>query len=81
LPPPAVTPKPTLPMAVKAMKAGAIEFLLKPCRDQEMLDVLRLGLEQDRARREGKKAIAELRANFTSLTPREEVMGPSPQGS
>jgi FixJ family two-component response regulator len=65
-----------IPMTVKAMKAGAIEFLSKPFRDQDMLDAVRLGLERDRVRREGEKAIADVRGRFASLTPREqEVMG------
>jgi FixJ family two-component response regulator len=65
-----------IPMTVKAMKAGAIEFLPKPFRDQDMLDAVRLGLERDRGRREGERAIAEVRGKFASLTPREqEVMG------
>jgi FixJ family two-component response regulator len=65
-----------IPMTVKAMKAGAIEFLPKPFRDQDMLDAVRLGLERDRIRREGEKAIAHVRARFAGLTPREqEVMG------
>src|ERR1700686_4753801 len=65
-----------IPMTVKAMKAGAIEFLPKPFRDQDMLDAVRLGLERDRIRREGEKAIANVRGKFASLTPREqEVMG------
>jgi FixJ family two-component response regulator len=65
-----------IPMTVKAMKAGAIEFLSKPFRDQDMLDAVRLGLERDRVRRAGEKAIADVRGKFTSLTPREqEVMG------
>jgi FixJ family two-component response regulator len=65
-----------IPMTVKAMKAGAIEFLPKPFRDQDMLDAVWLGLERDRARREGEKSIADVRGKFTSLTPREqEVMG------
>jgi FixJ family two-component response regulator len=65
-----------IPMTVKAMKAGAIEFLPKPFRDQDMLDAVRLGLERDRVRREGEKAIADVRRKFASLTPREqEVMG------
>ena len=64
-----------IPMTVKAMKAGAIEFLPKPFRDQDMLDAVRLGLERDRARREAERGIADLRAKFASLTPREqEVM-------
>jgi FixJ family two-component response regulator len=65
-----------IPMTVKAMKAGAIEFLPKPFRDQDMLDAVRLGLERDRARRHGDGAAADLRAKFASLTAREqEVMG------
>jgi FixJ family two-component response regulator len=65
-----------IPMTVKAMKAGAIEFLPKPFRDQDMLDAVRLGLERDRARRDGDGAAADLRAKFASLTAREqEVMG------
>jgi FixJ family two-component response regulator len=64
-----------IPMTVKAMKAGAIEFLPKPFRDQDMLDAVRLGLARDRARREGEVAVASLRAKFATLTPREaEVM-------
>jgi FixJ family two-component response regulator len=65
-----------IPMTVKAMKAGAIEFLAKPFRDQDMLDAVRLGLERDRSRREGERAIADVRGKFASLTLREqEVMG------
>ena len=65
-----------IPMTVKAMKAGAIEFLPKPFRDQDMLDAVRHGLERDRARREGEGAAADIRAKFASLTAREqEVMG------
>src|SRR5262249_43165081 len=65
-----------IPMTVKAMKAGAIEFLSKPFRDQDMLDAVRTGLERDRARRDAEKAIADVRARFASLSPREqEVMG------
>jgi FixJ family two-component response regulator len=64
-----------IPMTVKAMKAGAIEFLPKPFRDQDMLDAVRLGLERDRTRREGDGAAADLRAKYASLTAREqEVM-------
>jgi FixJ family two-component response regulator len=64
-----------IPMTVKAMKAGAIEFLPKPFRDQDMLDAVRLGLDRDRARRAAEKAISDLRERFASLTPRErEVM-------
>jgi FixJ family two-component response regulator len=65
-----------IPMTVKAMKAGAIEFLAKPFRDQDMLDAVRLGIERDRSRREGERAIADVRGKFASLTLREqEVMG------
>lgn len=65
-----------IPMTVKAMRAGAVEFLPKPFRDQDMLDAVRLALEQDRARRRDEKEIAEARAKFTAITPREqEVMG------
>jgi FixJ family two-component response regulator len=64
-----------IPMTVKAMKAGAVEFLPKPFRDQDMLDAVQLALEQDRTRRQAERASAQLRANFESLSPRErEVM-------
>ena len=64
-----------IPMTVKAMKAGAIEFLPKPFRDQDMLDAVRLGLERDRTRRVGETAISDIRAKYATLTPREqEVM-------
>ena len=63
-------------MTVKAMKAGAIEFLSKPFRDQDMLDAVRLGLERDRIRREREKTFTDVRGKFASLTVREqEVMG------
>jgi len=64
-----------IPMSVRAMKAGAIEFLTKPFRDQELLDAIQQGLEQDRARRRDHGAIAQLRQRFQTLTSRErEVM-------
>lgn len=64
-----------IPMTVKAMKAGAIEFLSKPFRDQDMLDAVQLALERDRTRRQDELANTELRANFESLSARErEVM-------
>jgi FixJ family two-component response regulator len=64
-----------IPMSVKAMKAGAIDFLTKPFRDQDMLDAVTRALERDRKRRESETAISNLRARFESLTPRErEVM-------
>jgi FixJ family two-component response regulator len=65
-----------IPMTVKAMRAGAVEFLPKPFRDQDMLDAVRLGLERDRARRLDEKQGADIRVKLASLTPRElEVMG------
>ena len=60
-----------IPMSVQAMKGGAIEFLTKPFRDQELLDAIQLGLSRDRARRENEKALAALRERFESLSPRE----------
>src|ERR1700693_1321051 len=64
-----------IPMSVQAMKGGAIEFLTKPFRDQELLDAIQLGLARDRAWLENEKEIAALRARFETLTPRErEVM-------
>jgi FixJ family two-component response regulator len=65
-----------IPMTVKAMKAGAIEFLPKPFRDQDMLDAVQQALERDRERRERNSGLAKLKSNFDTLTPREqEVMG------
>jgi RNA polymerase sigma factor (sigma-70 family) len=61
-----------IPMTVRAMKAGAIEFLTKPFRDQDLLDAVRIALERDRARREQEKEVADLRQRFKSLTPREQ---------
>ena len=64
-----------IPMSVQAMKGGAIEFLTKPFRDQELLDAIQLGLSRDRARRENETALAALRERFGSLSPRErEIM-------
>jgi FixJ family two-component response regulator len=64
-----------IPMSVQAMKGGAIEFLTKPFRDQDLLDAIQLGLSRDRARREKEKALADLRECFASLSPRErEIM-------
>jgi FixJ family two-component response regulator len=64
-----------IPMSVQAMKGGAIEFLTKPFRDQDLLDAIRLGLSRDRVRRENDKALAALKERFGSLSPRErEIM-------
>jgi FixJ family two-component response regulator len=64
-----------IPMSVQAMKGGAIEFLTKPFRDQDLLDAIQLGLSRDRARREEENALANLRECFASLSPRErEIM-------
>src|SRR6185295_1930985 len=64
-----------IPMSVQAMKGGAIEFLTKPFRDQELLEAIQLGLSRDRARREREEAMAALRERFASLSPRErEIM-------
>jgi RNA polymerase sigma factor (sigma-70 family) len=61
-----------IPMSVRAMKAGAIEFLTKPYRDQDLLDAVRIALERDRARREQEKDVTDLQQRFDSLTPREQ---------
>ena len=64
-----------IPMSVRAIKAGAIEFLTKPFHDQELLDAIQVGIERDRARRRDAAAIAGLHERFDSLTPRErEIM-------
>jgi FixJ family two-component response regulator len=60
-----------IPMTVKAMKAGAIDFLTKPFRDQDMLDAVRVALERDRRRRSDEKTASDLRVLYESLTPRE----------
>ena len=64
-----------IPMSVQAMKGGAIEFLTKPFRDQDLLDAIQVGLAEDRARLQNQKSLADLRARFETLTTRErEVM-------
>jgi FixJ family two-component response regulator len=64
-----------IPMTVRAMKAGAVEFLTKPFRDQDLLDAVQVALERDRTRRTESKAVHEIRAHFEALTAREkEVM-------
>lgn len=61
-----------IPMSVRAMKAGAVEFLTKPFRDQDLLDAVRVALDRDRARREREKEITDIRGRFDSLTSREQ---------
>src|SRR5207247_6218082 len=60
-----------IPMTVRAMRAGAVEFLPKPFRDQDLLDAVQQALDRSRVLREEQAAIMELRARFDSLTPRE----------
>jgi FixJ family two-component response regulator len=60
-----------VPMSVKAMKAGAVDFLTKPFRDQDMLDAAEMAIERDRKRRAGAKALSGLEARFAVLTSRE----------
>jgi len=61
-----------IPMSVRAMKAGAVEFLTKPFRDQDLLDAIQAGIERDRTRRQDAKLLEELRKRFTLLTEREQ---------
>jgi FixJ family two-component response regulator len=61
-----------IPMSVRAMKAGAVDFLTKPFRDQDMLDAVTRALDLDRKRREGEVAASGLRARFELLTPRQK---------
>jgi FixJ family two-component response regulator len=64
-----------IPMSVRAMKAGAVEFLTKPFREQDMLDAVKLALERDQGRIDSEKASSGLKSNFETLTPRErEIM-------
>jgi len=60
-----------IPMTVRAMKAGAVEFLTKPFRDQDLLDAIQQALDRDRVGREQRAEASELRSRFDSLTPRE----------
>jgi FixJ family two-component response regulator len=61
-----------IPMTVRAMKAGAIEFLTKPFRDQDLLDAVQLAFQRDRDRRVRESAVSQTRARFEALTPREQ---------
>jgi FixJ family two-component response regulator len=64
-----------IPMTVRAMKGGAVDFLAKPFRDQDMLDAVAAAIDRDRERRESERSTAGLRSIFVNLTPREqEVM-------
>jgi len=64
-----------IPMTVKAMKSGAVEFLTKPFHDQDLLDAIQQALDRDRMRRQQQSGLAELRKSYETLTPRErEVM-------
>jgi FixJ family two-component response regulator len=70
-----ITAHADVPMTVQAMKGGAIEFLTKPFRDQDLLDAVEAGLARDRARRESDNVLAALRERFDTLSPRErEIM-------
>jgi FixJ family two-component response regulator len=60
-----------IPMTVRAMKGGAVDFLTKPFRDQDMLDAVTVAIERDRKRREADKIVANLQTHFETLTPRE----------
>lgn len=60
-----------IPMSVRAMKSGAVEFLTKPLREQELLDAIQVAIERDRTRRQDAKVVAELQARFNTLTSRE----------
>jgi FixJ family two-component response regulator len=66
-----ITAHADVPMTVQAMKGGAIEFLTKPFRDQELLDAVEAGLARDRARRESDRVLATLRERFETLSSRE----------
>lgn len=61
-----------VPMSVRAMKAGAVDFLPKPFRDQDMIDAVTAAIERDRQRREADDAATDVRDRFTSLSPREQ---------
>ena len=61
-----------IPMTVRAMKGGAVDFLAKPFRDQDMIDAVQAGLDRDRARRQSQSDTSQLRSAYDSLTPREQ---------
>ena len=63
-----------IPMSVRAMKAGAVEFLTKPFREQDLLDAVQAALERDRVNREDEKLVVMLSQRFASLTPREQAI-------
>ena len=67
-----ITAHADVPMTVQAMKGGALEFLTKPFRDQELLDAVEAGLARDRVRRERERALAALRERFDTLSSREK---------
>jgi FixJ family two-component response regulator len=70
-----------IPMSVRAMKAGAIDFLAKPFRDQDLLDAIHAALQADRERRQRDQALQGLTARYATLTPRErEIMGLAARG-
>src|SRR4029434_7979632 len=66
-----ITAHADVPMTVQAMKGGAIEFLTKPFRDQDLVEAVEAGLARDRARRESERALGALRERFDTLSPRE----------
>ena len=63
-----------VPMSVRAIKSGAIEFLTKPFRDQELIDAIYLGIDRDQARRQAVAVFSDIQARFALLTPREQVI-------
>ena len=71
-----ITAHADIPMTVRAMKAGAVEFLTKPFRDQDLLDAIHLALERDHTRRLQDEEVAKLRVRYESLTPREREVLP-----
>ncbi|MCP3475546.1 response regulator transcription factor [Bradyrhizobium sp. CCGUVB1N3] len=65
-----------IPMTVQAMKSGAVDFLTKPVREQDLLDAVQAAIERDRKRRDLEKTVSDLRSRFESLTPRERDILP-----